>query len=196
MKKTEKVEYIDEVLKRIGEAPNHGNNGNSWWYPTPYTIAYNVKLYEWLDIDELRKKMSKLQNDYYNDEVLNDIGYYNYLNMEREALIEDIKMIDDTLEVIFSGRSGGWCEVTYNSIDEDITMDSHMDDVDDVYNSAKELNNLESEVAQLVEKRIHNLKKYMKSEEYLNDVLEQLQDDNEIKDTYTTQANILLDKCK
>src|SRR3990167_11295644 len=106
MNKAEKVNYINTILDRFENARNHGNNGNNWWYPMPFRIAYNVKMYSFLDIDKLREMMSDRQRKYYDKKDLNDL-WYETINQEAELAIGEIKEISPLIyDVFFAGRSG------------------------------------------------------------------------------------------
>ena len=197
MNKAEKVNYINTILDRFENARNHGNNGNNWWYPMPFRIAYNVKMYSFLDIDKLREMMSDRQRKYYDRKDLNDL-WYETINQEAELAIGEIKEISPLIyDVFFAGRSGGWCEVQYNKEIEEVDVSMPLAEINEEYRKAKELDIVESVVEVLIESSKKSLCKYIDSEQYYKDLLsEVLLQDNDIAETYKGQIHKLTEELK
>ena len=195
----EKIEYINKVFTRFADARNHGFNGNNWWYPKANVIAYNVKLHGMSkDIDDIRAKMSKLQNDYYSDNSIQQL-IWNEREDAAEQLMYAVQEIDLVLETGFAGRSGGWLEVefevnfeTFEAFDED----TDVEEVEEVYKKAQELEKEETEVAKLIEDRHKDYMKYLNTDEYVTDIIENMQCDNDISNNYKIQAGVLLAKAE
>ena len=106
MNKKEKIDYINKINDFFITAKNHGNQGDNWWHPEENKIAYNVKIHSLIKtIEDIRKKMSKRQNDYYSDEMLYDITN-DETNIQAEDFIQESKD-EYNLKGGFAGRSGG-----------------------------------------------------------------------------------------
>lgn len=192
MKKAEKIKFINEVYYKFTDAHNHGR-GKNWWYPSPNVIAYNVKMYGTCKgIEDVREKMTKRQNEYYTDEDL--YGEFDELrNSDRDALIADVQIEFEKVEGCwFAGRSGGWLEVQYtNSLEE---VDENSEDIEYYYKEAKALDDEEGRVAEFVKDRILSLGKYEDSDEFVNDFVEILLDDETIGEVYKEKAHAILEK--
>lgn len=191
MTKQQKLEYIETACKQLQDAPNHGNQGNSWWYPSEWRVAYNVKMSEYFDTDRLRKHMSKAQNEYYNDDdTLYECIWYDLLEQEWDCLKDTLMQYDHVSEVYQAGRSGGWCEVQYDSInDAEIIDDSYtMSEVTEVYHAIKALEKTENSVRETIERMHKAFNEYVASDQFYIDSVEQLVPDSEIKEIYTSQA--------
>lgn len=187
MNKIQKLEYIKSVHARIGNAPNHGHQGTNWWYPTPYTVAYDVKIHTCAkDIEDVRARMSPVQNKYYTDDDLYTM-YYNTLEDACEMLRDELKEIPRVQCVRFAGRSGGWCEVSYTPL-EDTTYQHELSaqDVNALYKEAQALEKSENDVRTFIEKSHKSLCSYLDSEEYVTDIINSLGTDAEI--IHTKQA--------
>ena len=200
MTKNQKVEYINKVNARFEEAKNHGRNGSNWWYPTPNTLAYNVKVYSYVDIDELRKKMTKRQNEYYNDNTLQDI-HQEQENDQARYLQDEVEELAGVLSVSYAGRSGGWLEVEYSNPLEHLDEQGNgynrdKDELATMYKEAKELEKQEQAVSEVITTRHKAYCLYVKSIEYLDDLLGVLSDDDEIGEVYKGKAQELLEKLK
>lgn len=188
-KKTEKIAYIHKVNDFFIDAKNHGNNGSNWWYPNENTIAYNVKVYGGIGIESIREKLSKLQNEYYTDKDL-----YSRINDNQidsaNFLIEDIRM-EFGLESGYAGRSGGWLEVNYiNDLQDYLPYtfseieEASIKDINEVYKHAKKLEALEITVSEYIKKRHQTYCKYVKSIDYINDFVQEVESDTDIKAGY------------
>lgn len=190
MKKMEKIDFINEVYKRIMEAPNHGGN-NNWWYPQSGVIAYNVKMHKWPDIETLRGYLSKLQNDHYNDDDLD-----SYINWELEN--ECIVLKDDIMEIFgleswFAGRSGGWIEVEFPTVEE-ADPDNEYLTIDEQYKQAKKIDKLADNVENFIVERHKSLHKYIDTPEYYQDIAGALLNDQDIKNEYQQRIKDLTNK--
>ena len=186
MKKAQKIQYIEDVRSRIGDAPNHGHQGNSWLCPRPWTVTYNVKMRSFLDCKKLRGMMSKLQNEYYTDDALYEL-YYQSLEVAWKDLRYQLREIDSVEAVHRAGRRDGWCEVTYSHID--INFNFNLDKeytasvVHEVYLEAVKLATDEEKARATIEHAHSALNKYIQSEKYYSDCVEQLMNDEEIHKT-------------
>ena len=193
MNKTQKIEFINEINERFTNAKNHGSNGNNWWYPTPNVIAYNVKMYGGsYSIEDIRKNMTKRQNEYYSDESIYSI-IEDIRDMSREDLVSNVINMG-AKKAYFAGRSGGWLEVEYSNNLDEITEEDKMSDINYNYQEAKKLEKLESEVSEYVNNFISNLSKYEDSKDYTRDIADNMLDDESIGDIYKSQAQKLIDK--
>lgn len=183
MNKKTKIDYINEIADKFINAKNHGSNGSNWWYPKSFTIAYNVKLHcNSKSIEDLREKMTSRQNDYYNkDERLYEI-------MQDAQEYSATSFSDDLGETYgvksgYAGRSGGWLEVEYNSNGVDFAdNDMSMSELSNLYSNAKELDAIETKVAQHIEKSHSNYCKYINTDNYIDDILSQIYSDEDIAD--------------
>lgn len=191
MTKAQKIKYIEEVRAHIEDAPNHGR-GTTWWYPTPWTVAYNIKMRAFLDSDKLREKMSTLQNEYYsNDDALYEL-YHQQLEMAWEDLHEQLRDIDSVEEVWRAGRRDGWCEVTYRHLN--INFHFNLDKeypariINEVYLEAVKLANDEAEARATIEHAHRALNEYIDSDEYYIDCVEQLMSNDNIREYYQSQS--------
>ena len=197
MTKKQKIEYIEQVREKFENASNHGHNGGNWWYPKQNTIAYNVKMYHGgVSVDDIREKMTARQNEYYD----NDEYFYNitqdYINMECEMLMQDIEHNDLVVETGFAGRSGGWFEVEYSNSIGDYDLDD-TEQINDAYNTAKKLEQVESEVEQEVMKRKAGLEKFLDSKDFIDYVIdESIMSDSDIAGIYKGRIKDLADKLK
>ena len=192
MKKTKKIQYIEDVRSRIEDAPNHGHQGNSWLCPRPWTVAYNIKMRSFLDCDKLRGMMSKLQNEYYTDDDALYELYYQDIEVAWDCLREQLREIDSVEEVWRAGRRDGWCEVTYSSIDIDfnVNMDKEYPAriINEVYLEAVKLANDEAEARATIEHEHRALNEYIDSDEYYIDCVEQLMSNDNIREYYQSQS--------
>lgn len=207
---TKKINYIKEIHALFYDSRNHGKGGNNWWYPTPNVKAYNVKMRNFADIDDLRKEMSTLQNDYYTDEDLRNIIDEENIST-CQLLKEDTTGVTGALEidnlliedVYYAGRSGGWLEVEYTNtlqefIDDYVNYGDEKDIplkvVNEYYKKAKELVQLESDVAQFIQDEHKKYNNYVGTTNYYKDLVYTMLDDENIKATYKKQADTLLSK--
>lgn len=191
MTKKQKEEYIEKINDRFINSRNHGHNGSNWWYPKENTIAYNVKMYHsGISVEDIRKKLTARQNEFYkNDEFFYELTQQQ-IEQSAESLIEEVEAEKGVKTTGFAGRSGGWFEVEYiNSIGD-------YEELNDRYTEAKELEALEVKIESIISERKASLEKYLESEEFLKDTLEQLNSDNDIADIYKGRAKDLLDKLK
>jgi len=193
MTKKQKIEYINEVYTRFTDTHNHGNQGDNWWYPMPNTIAYNVKMHSFVDVESLRKELTARQNDYYSDDTLYKImseDITDNANMLSDDIQEEYK-----LENGYAGRSNGWIEVEYVNnlfiLDEDTE-----EDVNALYKEAKALEQLESDVCEFIKKRHKALNAYIDTPQYYKDMVERLTSDEEIADIYKDKITALTHKLK
>ena len=185
MNKKEKIEYINNVYNKFENAKNHGTNGSGWWYPTSFTIAYNVKMYSFADVESLRDNMSPLQNEYYNDDSLCEC-INTELEYTGESLIEDIQE-QYGLQALYAGRSGGWLEVDYNNIVDIDYVDDDMsyDDVNFYLLEAKRLEKIENNVSNFIKKRHTEYNDYVDTGAYYRYICDNyILPDNEIKEIY------------
>ncbi len=191
-----KIEYINEINEKFRDARNHGN-GSNWWYPKQNVIAYNVKIYAGPYGAEIRKAMTKRQKEYYTDENIYEI-LQDYQDQEANCLAQDVMEYDLVEDAYFAGRSGGWLEVEYNNSLEQIDdngIDYHKDDIKEYYKQAKELEKIEVEVKDIIEKRKQEYIKYITSKQFIDYIVsEMLLDDEAIGDIYKEKAKKLLDK--
>ena len=191
------LEYIEATRARIEDAPNHGGS-NNWWYPSPWTVAYNVKMYVFPDVDKLREHMSAAQNSYYQDDhTLFSPAWDDLLETEWYFLRNDLLELPCVEDVRQSGRSGGWCEVTYTAINDadTITEDDTSADIARVYADAVALEKAEKAVDTLIKDRHASLNKYIKSKAYYTDITnEKLLTDEDIKDIYSSKADVYREK--
>lgn len=196
MNKKQKIEYINNVHERFMNARNHGNT-NNWWYPTPYVIAYNVKMHSFADVETLRTYTSDVQNKYYKDNTLDAILWEEQEDTCR-FLVDDIQE-EYGLESYFAGRLGGWLEVQYETCGLDYIAedDAHtIETINELYKEARKLEKLESKVSEFITNAHKSYNKYVDSKEYYTDILERLESDTEIKETYKTKAHELLELAK
>ena len=173
-------EYVLNVHERFENAENHGGHGN-WHYPKPYVIAYNVKMRNFADVEDFRKALSELQNDYYKNEFLQE-SIWTEQNDTCQLLIDDIKETYG-LESWFAGRSGGWIEVDYSK--------HALDPDESTFKDAKALETLETEIANLIEERHKSYNEYVGNEEYYKNLAESLDTDEDIKSEYKRQIDEL-----
>src|SRR3990167_1599507 len=149
MTKKQKIDYINQINDRFINARNHGHNGNNWWYPKENRIAYNVKVYGGISTENIRKKMTERQNNFYSDDAI-----YELLNdwqcQIANDLSEEIEMLPGVQNTSYAGRSSGWLEVDYIN-DIDPSCDAAMD-IDANYEFAKELEKNEVTVSKLIKK--------------------------------------------
>lgn len=192
MNRKQKIDFINKVNDFFINAKNHGNNGDNWWYPKENVIAYNVKLYGGnKSIEDIRKLLSKRQNEYYSDSTLYEIMQ----DQQNDQAIMFSNELDEAYNVKsgYAGRSGGWLEVEYNN--DLIELEENTDeDVNYYYKLAKELCNLEMKVSNHIEKSLSSYKKYINTDQYCADIVDILIDDEMIGDIYKNEAKSLLDK--
>lgn len=191
MNKKEKKAYIDRVHLRFEDARNHGRNGNNWWYPTPFVMAYNVKMYgREKTLDDFREKMTKRQNEYYTDDMLENEWWY-LRNNECEALAEYVKENDGVLDVWYAGRSGGWIEVQYTN-----SLCLSDDCLESDFREAKALEALEAKIEKEIAEYLKRYKKYLNSEEWRSDFVDGLLDDEAIAEIYKERAEEYIEKLR
>lgn len=185
--KKDKLKYIEKTHAHFLFAKNHGGRDN-WWYPTEYTIAYNVKMNAFGRIETLRQYLSKTQNEYCSDVALSR-HIENEREMQCEYLRSSVLGLNDKIivDVNFAGRSNGWIEVEYTNplkyIGDD--ADSIPDDlIHEVYAKLKEVEKVEAKVSKLIAKRHKEYNKYVDTKAYYKDLAENLIDDEMIKDEY------------
>ncbi len=191
MNKKQKQEYIESVRARIEDAPNHGHQGNNWWYPTPWTVAYDVKIHSRTkDIDDVRARMTAIQNKYCNDDTIYSL-YYDQLELACRSLEEDLDSMPLVQGVRFAGRSGGWCEVTYTGFEDTSYSDEWTtEDWNSLYADAVALSDAESAVHEYIEKAHKGLCEYLNSEQYVTDCIESLLTDDEIVALKQSEADV------
>lgn len=197
MTKKQKIEYVNRVALRFLDARNHGNNGNSWWYPKPFVMAYNVKMNAWPSIATLLEKMSERQREYYgsNEDRLTQMTWDRIVEDTAELCVEEIKELGAE-DVYFAGRSGGWCEVEYPREIDELEDDASTQEVNDQYRKAKALEELEAKVANYIRDNHKGLNDYAKSDDVYRDMVEMLLPDDEIADQYRAEINDLTRKLK
>lgn len=180
MKKKQKIAFISGVKRYFEEAPNHGNGGN-WWHPTQNRIAYDVKMHNWSSVEELRKYMSPLQNEYYSNEHLENI-LQDEQEQTCEMLIEDVNMNYDVTVAGFAGRSGGWIEIDYINNLEDIDEDEEDESfIDEQLKEAIKLDELQEDVKAFIKENHQNYNNYIDTEDFYKDIIDFLEDDESIK---------------
>lgn len=188
MTKANMLKYIQEVEKRIGDAPNHGHQGSDWWHRIPYTVAYNVKMYSpSKNIDDIRATMTPVQNKYYSDTDLYEITN-DQLQIECDMLKDDIQSLPLVQSTQFAGKSGGWFEVTYTGLSTVDDSDT-MGDIRIVYNEARELDRAESRVASIVHKAHADLMAYMNTDDYVRSITDNLASDADILATMQAEVD-------
>ena len=143
-------------------------------------------------IEDIRKNMTKRQNEYYSDESIYSI-IEDIRDMSREDLVSNVINMG-AKKAYFAGRSGGWLEVEYSNNLDEITEEDKMSDINYNYQEAKKLEKLESEVSEYVNNFISNLSKYEDSKDYTRDIADNMLDDESIGDIYKSQAQKLIDK--
>lgn len=157
MTKSQKIKEIIKIQDFFQDAKNHGNS-NNWWYPTPCTVAYNVKMHSFADVDTLRGYMMPLQNEYYNDDTLTNI-IYEQQNDTAGQLEDDVTQIAKNAQIDvttgYAGRSGGWLEVNYSNAfstvyDESELYNESEKDIDILYSWYSKLDKLESDIAEFI----------------------------------------------
>jgi hypothetical protein len=192
MTKQQKTEYINQVKERFENARNHGHHGNNWWYPKPFVMAYNVKLCGLGNtIEDYRKAMTKKQNEYYTDNHIIEL-LDEQQNTEAEMFQDELKT-EYSITSGFAGRSGGWLEVEYpNNFN-----DYEENDLESLYIIAKELEELETTVAERIKKAVSNYKKYRSSKEQIKDFVENgLLQDADVDEIYQNRISELQNKLK
>ena len=191
MNKKEKIEFINDTNEKFREASNHGNQGDNWWYPNENTIAYDVKMNDFGDIERIRRLLSDKQNEFYSDEYLQNEIYQEQTD-ECNTLIWELEETD-ILSASFAGRSEGWIEVEYqNSLqyvdaEEDLTLN----DIEDEYKEARNLIKQEEKIRKLIERRWEDYNKYVDSKEYYKEFVIHLATENEINAEYQNDINNL-----
>lgn len=182
MNKKQKIEYIENVRARIQYAKNHGRNGGDWWYPTQWTVAYDVKIHtRTKNVDDIRANMSAIQRRYYTDDDLYNVCN-DMLEQECDFLRETLLDMPLVEAVRFAGRSGGWCEVTYTALEytpSDLN-DCTAQDINALYKNAKALNDAESNVRETITNRHKDLCVYLNTDEYVDSVVDQLLSEDDI----------------
>lgn len=193
--KDKKIEYINDTYNRFINARNHGGNGNNWWNPTPNTIAYNIKMRIFADVEELRKYLTERQNEYHSNNFLQSY-IDDELDMQARFAVESIEDMSLVLSIHFAGRSGGWLEVEYDNQLEEVDENTDSATLDDFYKQAKELANAESKVHEYIKEEHELLNKYIGTTEYYKDIFEHLQSDDEIAEIYKGRIHELTEKLK
>jgi len=196
-------EEMLQVLERFEEAENHGKNGDNWWNPVSYRIAYKIKMKSWPSCEEMRKVLSPLQNEYYSDEVLNHLMDSERVDELRRFIFETKDRYNKKISITIAGSSGGWMEVDYSELAEHdrYTLESELEDgvIDEeeekgIYNDIMELEELENEVAGMIENRHREYNKYVGTTEYYEDVTSALIDDEKIREKYEEKGREYLKK--
>lgn len=196
MTNKQKKEYAEKVNERFINARNHGNGGN-WWYPKENRIAYNVKMYAWIDVKDVRENMTPRQNEYYSDEVLLEIIQEKQANTANFHA-EEIEGMNGVIGAGYHGRSAGWLEVDYrNGLCaggySDCDTKEH---IQEQYEIAKELEKNEDAVSQYIAKELKAYKKYIGSAQAAKDTVDGLMADDEIAEIYKDKIKTLADKLK
>lgn len=195
MDNKKKIKYINEIADKFINARNHGNNGNNWWYPRPFVIAYNVKLHgASKTIEDFKEKMTKRQKEYYSDNDLYEMA--GFMQSEQcDFLAQDIKQMAGVTDVWFAGRSGGWLEVAFDNDGLDfVEEDTDKEDINNYFEIAKELQKQEQAVRKMIEKRHSYYVKYLNSNDYVNDYVDGLMSDKCIAQVYKSKIEQLVDK--
>ena len=199
----EQREEMLQVLERFEEAENHGKNGDNWWNPVSYRIAYKIKMKSWPSCKEMRKVLSPLQNEYYSDEVLYHLMDSDQVDELRCFIFETEDRYNKNISITIAGSSGGWMEVDYSSLAEHdrYTLESELEEgvIDEeeeegIYNDIMELEELENEVAGMIENRHREYSKYVGTTEYYEDVTSALIDDDKIREKYEEKGREYLKK--
>ena len=202
-KRKEEREEMLQVLERFEEAENHGKNGDNWWNPVSYRIAYKIKMKSWASCKEMRKVLSPLQNTYYSDEVLEHLMDSEQVDELRRFISETEDRYNKNISITIAGRSGGWMEVDYSKLAEydRYTLESELEEgvIDEeeeegIYNDIMELEELENEVAGMIENRHREYNKYVGTTEYYEDVTSALIDDEKIREKYEEKGREYLKK--
>lgn len=209
---TNKKKMIEEIIKINNffiDASNHGS-GHGWWYPSKNTIAYNVKMRSFGNVDDIHNKLSEIQKGYYNtDMLLEAMG--EALNHEASYLHACITEnvtgeFNEYKHLIHSGRYAGrldgWYELTYSNEFEQFAYDCEADykemDIVDIkyyYKQAKELNACEIFVSEYIKDAHKRLNSYIGTDEYYDDIIENyLMCDDDIRDIYKNKIKTYADK--
>jgi hypothetical protein len=196
-------EEMLQVLERFEEAENHGKNGDNWWNPESYRIAYKIKMKSWPSCKEMRKVLSPLQNEYYGDEVLNHLMDSERVDELRRFIFEMKDRYNKKISITIAGRSGGWMEVDYSSLAEydRYTLECELEEgiIDEeeeegIYNDIMDLEELENEVAGMIENTHREYNKYVGTTEYYEDVTSTLIGDDKIREIYEEKGREYLKK--
>ena len=201
MTKKQYIEKISIINNAFINADNHGRNGNNWFYPTENTVAYNVKMHAWGDIDTLRGYLTPLQDKRYTDEELRDVidnEHYDTCEMLVGDLQEQFPDIED---IIFAGRMGGWIEVSYRNYisydfngcytDEELEERYTLEELKEEYTTARILEKVEQGVRKEIEKQHAGYNKYVDTPEYYKDLADTLIPDDEIKEEISQEIKEL-----
>lgn len=195
MTKKQKIEFINKTNERFLDARNHGHNGGNWWHPKQNIIAYNVKLHgTQKTTEDILEAMTERQKEYYTEDDLFNImqeEQVNYAGMFSDELDEEFKVKSG-----YAGRSGGWLEVEYTNTLDEVDEDTDKETLNDYFETAKELEKKEAEVAQRIERGLESYKKYLNSDSYITDTVDLLLGDEEIANIYRAQAQKLINKLK
>jgi hypothetical protein len=196
MTKQQKLDYVIKVNDKFENAPNHGHNGNNWWYPKPNVIAYKVKMWAFGDIDDLRKYMSARQNEYYDNDSLSRMFDEVVENEARNAIDDIIEM--GATNAWFAGRSGGWLEVEYqNDLNIDETSEEDIiENIEHYYKEAQEMEELETKIDNYIKEGKKALEKYLGSDTCYSEIVSYLMSDSEIGDEYKGVIKTFADKLK
>ena len=176
MKTNDKIIAIEEQQKRFEN--NHGGRSN-WWYPYPDTIAINVKMRSFADMDTLREKLTPLQNESMSDEAIQDL-FYMEQGAECEILRDEVMEMDGVTNAWFAGRSGGWLEVQFSDADFDVEDPEDAQEVSEVYDAVMVLEKQADAVQELVERAHKAYNDYVDSDGYYTHIMEGIQTDEEI----------------
>jgi hypothetical protein len=170
MKKKDKIAFIIDTNTYFAYAKNHGSNGSNWWNATPNVIAYDVKMSNFPSVEEFRDILTPLQNEKLSDDFISE-SMQNELYDTANQLVDDIEETFN-LKSGFAGRSGGWIEVTFpnNLPDEDELNECNAEELNEYYNEAKTMLQLESDVMDNIEKQHNSYNKYVSSKEYYTDL--------------------------
>lgn len=200
MKKTKKLNYINEKMSYFWNAKNHGHNGNNWWYPYPVAgqVAYNIKVYTGPKVDY--NLFTAKQKEFYQniDEMVNE-QYYYVMNDELSFLIKEIEELEMVEAVYQAGRSGGWLEVKYrlpvsSEYDSVEDFEACEGDVSELYEDVKRLVELEARVLKMIEEGEKGFISYIQSDEFQKDLIINMKSDDEIKDYYKEKAKEFINK--
>ena len=191
--KQEKIDYINSIKEKYENAKNHGNGGD-WWYPKSNVIAYDVKLHgASKDIDDLRAILSQRQNDYYSDNTLYEIMSDMQCD-DAQFFRDDICNEYSVVNAGYAGRSDGWLEVEYSADFDYIEDDTATSDINEAYKQAIALETLENDVSTFIAEALKKYKQYINSDEYIADILEHLQSDEDIATIYKSKIQQYADK--
>ena len=186
MTKQNKIDFINEVNDRFLSAENHSGSNN--------TLSYNVKVYgSNISGEEIREKITDRQREYHS---LDDI--YQAMDMfqsdSADMLSDEVSNIDGVKECYFAGRSGGYLEVEYCNALEEVYEEDFNEDIASLYKVAKELEETETKVSNLIDKRYNGYCKLINSKDYIIAIINNLYDDKDIAKIYKKKIKNLTDK--